>query len=103
MTAKGVVFEAKVGVVHRTFGEAFERNSKQVAQPKIRSLCATFVVETRFVSGNEAAAACDKLPELSALRVGESRSVRQDERFELPDVLRVKQVIVNHLERNARL
>src|SRR5205085_2693535 len=59
------------------------------------------VAEAGLVRGNDTAAVRNEVRELPALGVGESDDIREDERFELPDVGRVKQPIMHHLERNT--
>ena len=54
------------------------------------------------MSGDEAAAALDELPELIALLIGERGDVRQDQRFELREMRCVEQPVMHHLKRNAR-
>ena len=52
-----VGFQTQIRILHRAFDAAFEGDAKEVRQAEVLSPHAPFVVETRFVRGDEAAAA----------------------------------------------
>ena len=75
MVGHRFVFEPKIRVLHRPFDAAVPHHAKEVGKTKVLAAYTPLVVETGFVSGDQAAAIFHEGAELLALRVTQRRDV----------------------------
>ena len=94
--------DRQVRVVKLGVDLAFVRGSEKLCQTEVFAARAPFVIQRRFVSGDNAAAVPDIFRELRALAVGEGGDVGQDQDAVPADVVFIEKKIVHHVERNTR-
>lgn len=102
-TGVQIGFQTQMHVFHRAFDVAANGDAEQIGEPKVFALLSLFVVKRRLKGGQQTATTLDKLPQLNALLVRESSDVRQDQELERSEMLRIKQLVILHLEGYACL
>ena len=95
--------EAQIGVLHRPFDAAVERDAEHVGEAEVLPLLAPFVVQRAGERGDEAAASLDVAPIARALRVGQRGRVGEDQHLEPVEPLGCEERLVHQLEGQPRL
>ena len=99
----GILVDVQVRVVDVGVDLPGERCAKHRRQAEVGAADAPFVVERCLVRRDDAAAAANEVGELAALRLRQGSDVRQDECPVTANVRSVEQLVVHHVERDARL
>src|SRR5262245_23756311 len=103
MSRRRLVLEAQIAVADWARHAPDERHAEELGKAEVRSLRPLLVAERRLPGRDEAAAGANERGELRALSVRERRDVGQHERAERREARRVELLVVDQLERDARL